>query len=386
MPNAAGTFINSLQRVPKAPLPSGLNRAVVGLAFNGAGDLFVAESGFGQVIKFASGGGESIFVSGLNQPLGLAFDSGDNLFVADGGSGNIYKFTSTVAQSTFASGLQTPFGLAFDSAGNLYVANYGNGNITEITPGGVQSTFASGLNLPAGLAFNSAGDLFEADFGSGNIYEFTQAGAKSSFASGLSQPAFLAFQPETLVTNFNCPDDIITNNAPGQCSATVAFADDVTGSVVYTLGGSVIRSPFPFPVGTNVVTCIASNLDGSTSCSFIVLVRDVVPPMIDCPANIHEGHSVVHRSGGNIHRQCQRTVRPVATGDQCAAFGFALPDRADHRDEYGCGFVEQQQPMQLPGHCPGYFKSPGVARQLDQLFKPAAHPARRAECAIEQAE
>jgi hypothetical protein len=76
----------------------------------------------------------------------------------------------------------------------------------------------------------------------------------------LSQPAFLAFQPGTLVTNFNCPGDIITNNAPGQCSAAVAFAADTTGSVVYTLGGLVISSPFPFPIGTNVVICTASNL------------------------------------------------------------------------------------------------------------------------------
>ncbi|HKW30396.1 MAG TPA: HYR domain-containing protein, partial [Verrucomicrobiae bacterium] len=265
----------------------GLNRPV-GLAFNSAGNLFVANSGAGQVVEFTPGGAGSIFASGLNQPLGLAFDSGDNLFVADSGSGNIYKFTSGGAQSTFASGLNTPFGLAMDSAGNLYEADDASGNINKFTPAGVQSTFASGLNLPVGLAFNSAGDLFEGDFGSSNIYEFTPAGAKSTFASGLSQPTFLAFQPGTLV--INCPGDIITNNAPGQCYATIAFAATVTGSppptVVYTLGGSVITSPFPFPVGTNVVTCIASNLTGSTSCSFTVLVRDVVPPMIDCPSNI----------------------------------------------------------------------------------------------------
>jgi sugar lactone lactonase YvrE len=288
---------------------SGLNRPV-GLAFNSAGDLFVAASGAGQVIEFAPGEGESIFASGLNQPLGLAFDSGGNLFVADGGSGNIYKFTPAGAQSAFASGLQTPFGLAFDNAGNLYVAGYGNGDITEITPGGAQSTFASGLNLPAGLAFNSAGDLFEGDFGSGNIYKFTPAGAQSTFTSGLSQPAFLAFQPETtVVTNFNCPDDIITNNAPGQCSATVAFAADTTGSVVYTLGGSIISSPFPFPIGTNVVTCTASNQDGTTSCSFTVLVRDVVPPMIDCPANILVG---ARSSNGAV------VTFTVKASDQCA--------------------------------------------------------------------
>jgi hypothetical protein len=289
---------------------SGLNRPV-GLAFNSAGTLFVANSGTGQIIEITSGGVQSTFASGLNQPLGLAFDSGDNLFEADSGSGNIYKFTPTGAQSSFASGLNTPFGLAFDNAGNLYEADDAGGVINKFTPAGAQSTFASGLSQPVGLAFNSAGDLFEGDFGSGNIYEFTPAGAKSTFTSGLSQPAFLAFQSQTLV--INCPGDIITNNAPGHCSATVAFAATTTSSppatLVYTLGGSVITSPFPFPVGTNVVTCIASNPVGSTTCGFTVLVRDVVPPMINCPSNLVVATS---SSNGAV------VTFTVIASDQCA--------------------------------------------------------------------
>ena len=268
---------------------SGLNRPV-GLAFNNAGNLFVANSGSNQIVEITPGGVSSVFASGLSQPLGLAFDSAGNLFVADANSGNIYKYTPTGTQSTFASGLSTPFGLAFDNGGNLYEADAGSGNINKFTPAGLKCTFASGLNSPVGLAFNSAGDLFEGDLGSGNIYKFTPAGAQSTFASGLSQPAFLAFSSVTNVLNLNCPGDIVTNNAPGLCTATVAFAAQTTSSppptLVYTLNGSVITSPFPFPVGTNVVTCIASNATGSTSCGFTVLVRDVVPPMINCPSNL----------------------------------------------------------------------------------------------------
>ena len=267
---------------------SGLSRPV-GLAFNSAGNLYVADAAVGQIVQITAGGAATVFASGLNLPLGLAIDSGDNLFVADGGSGNIYEFTSAGVQSTFASGLNTPFGLAFDSAGILYEADEASGIINKYTPAGVQSTFASGLNLPVGLAFNNAGDLFVGEFGGGNIYEFNAAGARSTFAAGLDHPTFLAFPLGALIT-LNCPADIVTNNNPGECSAIVAFAADATGSpapsVIYTLGGSVITSPFPFPVGTNVVTCIASNAAGSTACDFTVLVRDIVPPMIDCPSNI----------------------------------------------------------------------------------------------------
>ena len=47
----------------------------------------------------------STFASGLYGPYGLAFNSAGNLFVADYGSGNIYEFTPGGVRSTFASGL-----------------------------------------------------------------------------------------------------------------------------------------------------------------------------------------------------------------------------------------------------------------------------------------
>ena len=158
-----------------------------------AQNLFEADWSSGNIYEFTPGGARSTFASGLSEPYGLAFNSAGDLFVATWG-GTIYEFTPGGAQSTFASGLNGPIGLAFNGAGDLFVANYDGKSITEITPGGVESTFASGLSGPCGLAFNSAGDLFEADEISGNIYEFTPGGAQSTFASGLNVPVDLAFQ------------------------------------------------------------------------------------------------------------------------------------------------------------------------------------------------
>jgi len=124
------------------------------MAFNSAGDLFVADDLSGNIYEYTLGGVQSTFASGLFKPVGLAFDGAGDLFEADWGSGNIYEFTPGGARSTFASGLNLPEGLAFDNAGNLFVANASSGIITKITPDGVQSTFASGLDSPAlGLAF-----------------------------------------------------------------------------------------------------------------------------------------------------------------------------------------------------------------------------------------
>ena len=61
--------------------------------------------GSGNIYEFTPGGARSTFASGLDSPGGLAFNSAGDLFVADSDSGNIYEFTPDGVQSTFASGL-----------------------------------------------------------------------------------------------------------------------------------------------------------------------------------------------------------------------------------------------------------------------------------------
>ena len=91
----------------------------------------------------------STFASGFNSPDGLAFDAAGNLYVANAGNNTVSKVTPAGVVSTFASGFNDPVGLAFDAAGNLYVANDGNDTVSKVTPAGVVSTFASGFNVPS---------------------------------------------------------------------------------------------------------------------------------------------------------------------------------------------------------------------------------------------
>ena len=99
------------------------------------------------------------FASGFNAPDALAFDAAGNLYVANESNGTVSEVTPAGQASTFASGFSSPDGLAFDAAGNLYVANWGNGTVSEVTPAGVVSTFASGFSSPTALAFH-AGNLY----------------------------------------------------------------------------------------------------------------------------------------------------------------------------------------------------------------------------------
>lgn len=109
--------------------------------------------------RFTPDGVGSVFAStGGNDPQGLAFDSAGNLYVAYGGTSTIERFSPDGADlGIFASsGLLGPAGLAFDSVGNLYVANFGSldntGYIERFTPDGVGSTFAAGSSWPGFIA------------------------------------------------------------------------------------------------------------------------------------------------------------------------------------------------------------------------------------------
>ena len=145
---------------------------LVGLAFGRAGNLFVGSWGPGandsaKIYKFTPGGVRTTFASGFFDPFALAFDSAGNLFVAEGGGSvydwpfleaAVYKFTPSGVRSTVASQNDQlpvlPNGLAIDSADNLFVADRASRSILKFTPSGARTTFASGVSGP--LAFQPA--------------------------------------------------------------------------------------------------------------------------------------------------------------------------------------------------------------------------------------
>lgn len=191
----------------------------VGLAVDGAGDLFVADvlnmrlrriDALTSVITTVAGNGEFGYVgdsqpataSGLNFPQGVAYDSFGNLYVTDtnrirkvsAATGVISTFAGTgvagccgdngVATSAL---LNSPEGLAVDSANNIFVADSGNNRVRRIeastgiiTPiAGTDLAGFSGddgpatsaeLNNPRALALSADGSaLFIADSGNNRI-------------------------------------------------------------------------------------------------------------------------------------------------------------------------------------------------------------------------
>src|SRR5262249_40129128 len=129
----------------------------------------------------------------FSYPNGLAFDGSGNLFVADSRNGVIRMITpsgmvSTVAGSEGTAGnldgpanaaqFAFPSDVAVDSSGNVFVADGGNNTIRKIDTKGVVTTLAglakqtgkadgagtaARFNGASALAIDAAGNLFVAD-------------------------------------------------------------------------------------------------------------------------------------------------------------------------------------------------------------------------------
>ena len=141
---------------------------------DGVGNLFIADGGHDRIRKVDSAGviasvagtGESGFsgdggpatAARLNYPIGVAVDGAGNLFIADLNNHRIRKVDSAGVITTVAgtgrygfSGdggagtearLQSPYGVAVDGAGNLFIADAGNERIRKVDSAGVITTVA----------------------------------------------------------------------------------------------------------------------------------------------------------------------------------------------------------------------------------------------------
>jgi len=204
--------------------------------------LYESDWATGNIYKFTSDGVRSTFASGLNAPEGLAFDGAGNLYVGNAGASQIVKITPDGTKSVFAGGFLNPFGLAFNSTGDLFVST-DNGNIYQVAPDGSVSTFASGFNQPHGIAFDSTGNLFVADAGHYQIVKVAPNGQKGAFASSLfNDPKGLVFNrlDELFMSNYGG----ITKYEPNGTSSPVSSAAALGLGMTFDHSGNLFVADF----------------------------------------------------------------------------------------------------------------------------------------------
>lgn len=145
--------------------------------------------------------------------------------------------------------------------------------------------------LPAGITFNTGTGILGGNpaAGSGGAYAVTFS-AQNTGGTTTQHFTLVVNQPPAVTP----PANIVTNAANGVCSLpAVTFAASASGYptpvISYQLAGGAIFSPVTFPVGTNVVTCTATNLVGTNSSSFTVTVSAGAAPRLN-----------VVKSGGTV--------------------------------------------------------------------------------------
>jgi hypothetical protein len=188
-----------------------------GVAVDGVGNLFIVEQGDNRIREVGTNGiittvagngtngfwgdGGTATNAELYGPTGVAVDGLGNLFIADSNNGRIRKVTTNGIITTVAgngaccdsgdggaatnAALAYPSAVALDGFGNLFIVQGFNDSVREVDTNGVITTVAgngtpgssgagiaatnSGLSLPQGVTLDGLGNIFIADSGNSNI-------------------------------------------------------------------------------------------------------------------------------------------------------------------------------------------------------------------------
>jgi len=216
-----------------------------GIAADQAGRIYVSSFDFStdNVIHVFGRNGHlqtTISLPGV-VPLGLEFDKAGNLYVANFGGGTVLKFTppfnsGSLPAQTFAvcGGAGTGCGLnaiTFDAAGDLYVSDSFGGNVfkLDLPSGAVSTLVADDLLKPGshgfppfganGLAFDAAGkSLYIANTADDRILKYDLATKTLSvFAESINGADGIAFDRHgRLWVAANQGDEVVALNAKGR--------------------------------------------------------------------------------------------------------------------------------------------------------------------------
>ncbi len=290
-----------------------------GLVVDGAGNLFIADSNSNRVRKVSpdgiittvagngtgggfSGDGGPATSAQVSRPLGLAVDGAGNLFIGSSFGGWEFGFGYGLVRKVSTNGLVTtvagngrggfsgdgvpaasaelsvPVGLATDPADNLFIADVHNDRIRKVSADGIITTVAGNgtpgfsgdggfatsaqLNQPQGVAVDRAGNIYVADTGNHAIRVLRPTN-RSVLISAVLDVASQSAKPIS-------PGKMMVIHGAGLGPRQMAQGQPVNGQFGTKVGGTAvsingIAAPVLYASSTQVAAVAPYALDGATA-------------------------------------------------------------------------------------------------------------------------
>ena len=384
-----------------------LNRPA-GVALDGAGNLYIADVNNNRIRKVDASGvistvagdgmrgyggdGGPATAAQLNRPFGVAPDGAGNLYIADSWNSRIRKVDSAGVISTVAGDgmrgfggdggaataaqLSTPVGMALDDAGNLYIADLFNNRIRKVDAAGVISTVAGDgtrgfggdggpavaaqLYYPIGVALDDAGNLYIADENNHRIRRLTPASAPRIPADGIvlatGPPAVNRISPNAIISVYGqgfAPQGTLATdpalNPAGRVAANLgATCLEIGGkrAPLFYVDPTQINAQVPHDLapGEAALTvtrgCGTANEQRSEAAS--ATVAAVSPAFFNVPLNLDGRNPLVALHGGG----------PDLAGAPDLGAAYTPAEPGEFVTLFGTGFGATEPPLET-GQIPG---------------------------------